>query len=202
MHSPISFRDRAGIVIGDLAQRSPDSRARPTRSTRSGLWIRSSTTRRVLPRTRECVRRRKVTPDMAVNVLAPYLLPGLMQRPAPLVYLSSGHAFGGRAAARHRLDRAQWDTNRGVFGGANSSHSAAFAVHASGQSDEQAVDPGWYPTRMGGETAPDNSSRGSHPRPGLRPATIQRRKSAETTGITASSGPRPNRHRTHASRMS
>ena len=44
----------------------------------------------------------------AVNVLAPYLLTALIERPGRLVYLSSGMHRGGDA----RLDDAQWERRR------------------------------------------------------------------------------------------
>jgi NAD(P)-dependent dehydrogenase (short-subunit alcohol dehydrogenase family) len=107
-------------------------------------------------------RDRVQTPDghaqvLAVNVLAPYLLTALIERPRRLVYLSSGMHRDGDASLRD-LD---WQQRRwsGVQAYCDSklyvtTLSAAIArrwpaVHTN------AVDPGWVPTRMGGPAASD-----------------------------------------------
>jgi NAD(P)-dependent dehydrogenase (short-subunit alcohol dehydrogenase family) len=91
-----------------------------------------------------------------VNVLAPYVLTALMERPGRLVYLSSGlHAQGSV-----RLDDLQWE-HRAWDGLQAYSDSKlldtllAFAV-ARRWSDvvSAAVDPGWVATKMGGAGAP------------------------------------------------
>jgi NAD(P)-dependent dehydrogenase (short-subunit alcohol dehydrogenase family) len=95
-----------------------------------------------------------------VNVLAPYLLTALIERPGRLVYLSSGMHQGGNAS----LDDPQWERRR--WNGAQAYSDSklfdtvlAFAV-ARRWPDvlSNAVEPGWVPTRMGGPGAPDDMS--------------------------------------------
>jgi len=95
-----------------------------------------------------------------VNVLAPYLLTALLERPGRLVYLSSGMHRGGNAS----LDDPQWERRRWDGAQAYSDSKLfdtvlAFAV-ARRWPDvlSNAVEPGWVPTRMGGPGAPDDMS--------------------------------------------
>ncbi len=96
----------------------------------------------------------------AVNVLAPYLLTALMQRPDRLVYLSSGMHRGGDAS----LDDPQWERRR--WNGAQAYSDSklfdlvlAFAVARRWPGVlSNAVEPGWVPTKMGGPGAPDDMS--------------------------------------------
>jgi NAD(P)-dependent dehydrogenase (short-subunit alcohol dehydrogenase family) len=92
---------------------------------------------------------------MPVNIVAPYLLTTLIDRPHRLVYLSSGAHRGGRA----NLDRIDWS------GGAAGSYSdsklfvttlAVAVARLWPGVFSNAVDPGWVPTRMGGRGAPDD----------------------------------------------
>lgn len=97
----------------------------------------------------------------AVNVLAPYVLTALIERPDRLVYMSSGMHHRVEAD----LDDLLW-TKRGWQGAQAYAESKlydvllAFAVarlwptvHAN------ALEPGWVPTRMGGPGAPDDMSK-------------------------------------------
>ena len=96
----------------------------------------------------------------AVNVLAPYLLTALMQRPDRLVYLSSGMHRGGDAS----LDDPQWERRRWNGPQAYSDSKLfdmvlAFAVARRWPGVlSNAVEPGWVPTKMGGPGAPDDMS--------------------------------------------
>ena len=111
----------------------------------------------------------KVTTDdghsatLAVNVLAPYLLTALIERPARLVYLSSGMHRGGTAATGD-LDwtRRRWNGSQAYSDSKLYDAVLAFAV-ARRWPDvrSNAVDPGWVATRMGGPGAPDDLAAGS-----------------------------------------
>ena len=93
---------------------------------------------------------------LAVNVVAPYLLTALIERPSRLVYLSSGMHRGGRATL-HGID---WAGRRATSSYSDSKlfvTTLAMAV-ARFWPDvlSNAVDPGWVPTKMGGAGAPDD----------------------------------------------
>lgn len=85
---------------------------------------------------------------MAVNVVAPYLLTALVERPRRLIYLSSG---------MHRGGRADIDWNGSYSDSKLYVTALALAVARLWPGVfSNAVDPGWVPTRMGGRGAPDD----------------------------------------------
>ncbi|TCM50352.1 SDR family NAD(P)-dependent oxidoreductase [Kribbella sp. VKM Ac-2568] len=98
----------------------------------------------------------------AINVLAPYLLTALIDRPSRLVYLSSGMHLGGELA----LDDLQWVRRRWNGSQAYSDSKLydvilAFAVARLWPDvSSNAVDPGWVATKMGGAGAPGDLSQG------------------------------------------
>jgi NAD(P)-dependent dehydrogenase (short-subunit alcohol dehydrogenase family) len=94
----------------------------------------------------------------AINTLAPYVLTALIEKPARLVYLSSG--MHRRTSAN--LDDLTWEKRswQGAEAYAESKlHDVllAFAI-ARRWTDvlSNALEPGWVPTRMGGPGAPDD----------------------------------------------
>lgn len=99
---------------------------------------------------------------LAVNVLAPYMLTKLIERPERLVYLSSSMHRGGEGP----LDDIDWktrpwDTYRAYSESKLYVTALAFAVARHWpQVFSNAVDPGWVPTRMGGSGAPDDLEEG------------------------------------------
>ena len=99
---------------------------------------------------------------LAVNVLAPYLLTGLITRPDRLIYLSSSMHFGGEGSLRDiDWNGRPWDTFRAYSESKLYVTALAFAV-ARRWPDvlSNAVDPGWVPTKMGGSGAPDDLEQG------------------------------------------
>lgn len=99
---------------------------------------------------------------LAVNVIAPYLLTGLIERTARLVYLSSSMHFGGDGPLND-IDWTgrRWDTNRAYSESKLYITALAFAVARKWPKVlSNAVDPGWVPTRMGGRGAPDDLEQG------------------------------------------
>jgi NAD(P)-dependent dehydrogenase (short-subunit alcohol dehydrogenase family) len=93
---------------------------------------------------------------LAVNVIAPYLLTALIDRPERLVYLSSGMHRGGRP----RLEALEPSgrTATGSYSDSKLFVTVLAAAVARVWPDvlSNAVDPGWVPTRMGGPGAPDD----------------------------------------------
>jgi len=98
----------------------------------------------------------------AVNVLAPYVLTALMQRPDRLVYLSSGMHTGGDPS----LEDPQWTARRWSGSQAYSDTKLHDVLLAFGIARRwpgvlsNAVSPGWVATRMGGAGAPDDLDQG------------------------------------------
>jgi NAD(P)-dependent dehydrogenase (short-subunit alcohol dehydrogenase family) len=93
---------------------------------------------------------------LPVNVVAPYLLTALIQRPPRLVYLSSGSHYGGRAD----LASVDWSGKSRTGSYSDSKLFVTTLAVAVGRIwpdvYSNAVDPGWVPTKMGGPGAPDD----------------------------------------------
>ena len=99
----------------------------------------------------------------AVNVLAPYILTALIERPDRLVYVSSGMHHG----VRLHIDDMLW-TKRAWSGWSAYAESKlcdvllAFAVARRWKIvRSNALEPGWVPTKMGGPSAPGDLRQGS-----------------------------------------
>jgi NAD(P)-dependent dehydrogenase (short-subunit alcohol dehydrogenase family) len=94
----------------------------------------------------------------AVNTLSAYVLTALIDKPARLVYLSSGMHHHANA----HLDDILWRKRR--WNGANAYaesklHDAMLAFAIARRWPDvlsNALEPGWVPTRMGGPGAPDD----------------------------------------------
>ena len=107
--------------------------------------------------------RRGSTPEgwplvLAVNSLAPYVLTCLIERPARLVYLSSGLHLQGDATLRDLT----WDARpwNGTHAYADSKLHDVLLTFAVARRWPRvlanALTPGWVATRMGGRSAPDS----------------------------------------------
>jgi NAD(P)-dependent dehydrogenase (short-subunit alcohol dehydrogenase family) len=94
----------------------------------------------------------------AVNTLAPYLLTALIERPARLVYLSSGM----HRSADANLDDLTWERRPWTAPAAYAEsklHDVLLAFAVARRWPElrsNALEPGWVATRMGGRGAPDD----------------------------------------------
>jgi NAD(P)-dependent dehydrogenase (short-subunit alcohol dehydrogenase family) len=111
---------------------------------------------------------REVTDDgieriFQVNVLAPYLLTALMERPARLVYLTSGLEAHGVADLDDLQNlRGRWDGEQAYSDSKLCDVLLAFAVARRWPEVlSNAVDPGWIRTRMGGPGAPGTLDQGA-----------------------------------------
>lgn len=91
---------------------------------------------------------------LSVNIIAPYVLTALINKPSRLIYLSSSMHFGGKAT-RSGID---WYGNTHSYSDSKlfvTTLANAIARHW-GDVSCHSVDPGWVPTRMGGKDAPDD----------------------------------------------
>jgi NAD(P)-dependent dehydrogenase (short-subunit alcohol dehydrogenase family) len=92
---------------------------------------------------------------LPVNIVAPYLLTALIDRPQRLIYLSSGAHRSGRAS----LDGIDWSgRTTGSYSDSKLFVTTLAVAVARLWPDvpSNAVDPGWVPTKMGGPGAPDD----------------------------------------------
>ena len=90
---------------------------------------------------------------LMVNVVAPYLLTALIDRPDRLVYLSSGMHRGGRA----RLEGIDWERDGSYSDSKLQDTTLALALARRWpRVAVNAVNPGWVATKMGGPGAPDD----------------------------------------------
>jgi NAD(P)-dependent dehydrogenase (short-subunit alcohol dehydrogenase family) len=94
----------------------------------------------------------------AVNTLAPYILTCLIKKPKRLIYLSSGmHAQG-----HPKLNDFRKDSDRITYSDSKLHILMLCFAVARKWADVFAntVDPGWVPTKMGGQAAPDDLKKG------------------------------------------
>jgi NAD(P)-dependent dehydrogenase (short-subunit alcohol dehydrogenase family) len=99
---------------------------------------------------------------LAVNVLAPYMLTQLIERPDRLVYLSSSMHRGGEGSLDDiDWSKRSWDIFRAYSESKLYITTLAFAIARRWPGVlSNAVDPGWVPTKMGGRGAPDDLEQG------------------------------------------
>ena len=154
-------RRSAGLVVGDL------SSAIDTRSVADQVNALGPMDAVLHNAGAYSTKGRSPTPEghptiIAVNILAPYILTALIERPDRLVYLSSGMHRGGTASL-HELDWVgrPWNSSQAYSDSKLYVTALAFAV-ARRWPDvlSNAVDPGWVATKMGGPGAPGDFEKG------------------------------------------
>ncbi|WP_218177352.1 SDR family NAD(P)-dependent oxidoreductase [Pseudomonas gingeri] len=100
----------------------------------------------------------------SINVLAPYVLTALIQKPQRLIYMTSG--MQQSADGKTALDDPLWAKRSWSGSGAYSETKLllsmlAFTVARSWSTvRSNTVEPGWVPTRMGGPSASDDLNQG------------------------------------------
>jgi NAD(P)-dependent dehydrogenase (short-subunit alcohol dehydrogenase family) len=91
-----------------------------------------------------------------VNVLAPFVLTALMEKPHRLIYLSSGMHLGGKAfSIKEELQKTTYSDSKLMITALTAAFSRLYPDVLS-----NSVDPGWVPTKMGGKNAPDDLQKG------------------------------------------
>ncbi|KAF1917205.1 hypothetical protein BDU57DRAFT_259482 [Ampelomyces quisqualis] len=94
----------------------------------------------------------------AVNTMAPYILTALITKPKRLVFLSSGLHFSGSTNMDDVLwlQRGESQYNEHAAYNASKLHNVLFAKAFARRWPDvttSSLDPGWMPTKMGGESA-------------------------------------------------
>jgi NAD(P)-dependent dehydrogenase (short-subunit alcohol dehydrogenase family) len=93
-----------------------------------------------------------------INTLAPYILTCLIQRPKRLIYLSSGMHLQGHS----KLESFKTETSRITYSDSKL-HVLMLCMAVARKwpgGYANALDPGWVPTKMGGQGAPDDLQKG------------------------------------------
>lgn len=99
---------------------------------------------------------------LAVNVLAPYILTALIERPGRLIYLSSG-MHRGAGGNLQDIDWTERPWNAGAAYSESKLHVSALSASVARHWPDvlsNSVDPGWVPTKMGGASAPGDLTLG------------------------------------------
>ena len=91
-----------------------------------------------------------------VNVLAPFVLTAILEKPNRLIYLSSSMHLGGKEfCEKSQLEKTTYSDSKLMI----TALTAAFArLYPKVRCNS--VDPGWVPTKMGGKNAPDDMQKG------------------------------------------
>lgn len=104
-----------------------------------------------------------ITQTFAVNVVAPYVLTALMNRPQRLIYLSSEmHTAGHESLEDPQWERKNWNSSQAYSD--SKLYDLMLALYLARKWPDvlvNAVNPGWVPTRMGGKGAPDSLAEGA-----------------------------------------
>ncbi|WP_314454778.1 SDR family NAD(P)-dependent oxidoreductase [uncultured Microbacterium sp.] len=153
----ISGLDSAGVVIGDLSS-DVETRAIADQVNAIGRMDAVIHNAGVYLSNSRIATAEGHSRTFAVNVLAPYLLTALIERPDRLVYVTSGMHLG----VRSDLDDIDWTNRRWNASQAYSESKLYVAALAAAVARRwpdvlsNSVDPGWVPTKMGGRGASDD----------------------------------------------
>ena len=150
----------AGVIIGDL---SSAIQTREIAQQVNGMQRMDA----VIHNAGSYAKSRGATPEghattLAVNILAPYILTALIERPGRLIYLSSSmHRDVSGSLEDMDWIKRRWDASRAYSESKLYVTALAFALSRLWPDVlSNAVDPGWVPTKMGGGGAPDDLEMG------------------------------------------
>jgi NAD(P)-dependent dehydrogenase (short-subunit alcohol dehydrogenase family) len=152
------------VVVGDVSTLAA-MRAVADQANRSGCF--DAVIHNVAIGHRDAPRRLRTADGIeqlfAINVLAPYVLTALVQRPKRLVYLSSGlHQSGTPDLHDPQFEERAWNNVQAYSDSKLLDVVLAFAVARRWPSvRSNALEPGWVPTKMGGAGAPDDLKLGA-----------------------------------------
>jgi len=153
--------DAGGVVIGDLAS-AAETRDLADQVNRIGPMDAVIHNAGVYLEPSRAATAEGHAKTLAVNTLAPYLLTALIDRPARLIYLSSGlHHAGAGPLADIDWTRRTWNAAQ-AYAESKMQITALALTLARAWPDvvTNTVDPGWVPTRMGGAAATDDLEMG------------------------------------------
>jgi NAD(P)-dependent dehydrogenase (short-subunit alcohol dehydrogenase family) len=161
-HAQTAAPKAYGVVVGDLASIS-ETRGLADQANRLGPFDAVIHNAGVGDRERRSETVDGLEHIFAINVLAPYLLTALIERPGRLVYLSSGlHRSGDPDPTDLQWKRRRWNGFQAYSDSKLFDVVLAFALARRWPAvRSNAVDPGWVATKMGGRGAPDNLDLGS-----------------------------------------
>lgn len=90
-----------------------------------------------------------------INVLAPYLLTALINRPKRIIYIDSSMHLGGQVDLNDLAATTDYSSSKFQILLLTKALARIWT-----DTTVTAVDPGWVPTRMGGKRAPDDLTKG------------------------------------------
>ena len=154
--------DAAGAVVGDLASLDR-TRELATAANKHGTFDAVVHNAGVGSQPERQITADGLERTFQVNVVAPYLLTALMNRPARLVYLTSGLESRGEVDLLDpHWQNKPWDGMQAYSDSKLYDVMLAFAVARLWPATlSNAVDPGWIKTRMGGPNATDELPEGA-----------------------------------------
>jgi NAD(P)-dependent dehydrogenase (short-subunit alcohol dehydrogenase family) len=146
--------DAAGVVIGDLAS-AAETRDLADQVNKIGRMDAVIHNAGVFLEPSRATTADGHATTLAVNTLAPYLLTALIDRPARLIYLSSGLHHAGNGSLRDMdWTGRQWNARQAYAESKLQVTALALTLaRAWPEVLSNAVDPGWVPTKMGGPAA-------------------------------------------------